>query len=92
MTEQFHLSEKESNLEWARLLSGQIMLPNLLFNPYNPQGGRREPSHVQGYTCGDTNKEINNCIQNYGEKRQICFISLKSGTRKHKTQRHLVYN
>lgn len=90
MTEQFHLSEKESNLEWTRLLSGQIMLPNLLFNPYNPLGGRRE-TLVQGYTCGDTNKEISNYIQNYRKKANF-LISLKSRTRKRKTQRHLVYD
>lgn len=57
MTEQFHLSEKESNLEWARLLSGHIMLPNLLFNPYNPLGGRREPLVCKGILVGIQTKK-----------------------------------
>lgn len=57
MTEQFHLSEKESNLEWTRLLSGQIMLPNLLFNPYNPLCGRRETLVCKGTLVGIQTKK-----------------------------------
>lgn len=67
MTEQFYLSQEESNLELARLLSGQIMLPNLLFDRHNPLGRRRGPTCVQGYTCGGTHREIKKCTQNSGE-------------------------